>query len=398
MIPKVIRKQVIFDQQKKYHLKSWNKYPLLLFSLILFQLSVSQSCYQSTAVMGTPVSDMIKANDPRINNQLRIKTTSEESLSQLQNIKENKTFKVTNNVPEYRIGPMDVLEISSYTGNQVATSTITVNANGKISYSFVDDVDVVGLTPSELDTRLTDRLSSFLKNPRISVLVKEFKSKSATLLGEFASLRSSNLAQTASGRIFLTGKTTLMDLVAMAGGYTINADIKAVKIVRKGRTYHINLYDILEKGDENKNVIIEDGDVLDISALPEFGERIYVMGEVASQGIYSLNDARDVLGAISLSGGFTTLAVEENTLIVRGYPAGEPPLVMMSDINALLRKADLSQNVSLEDGDLVYVPRMLIGDINDWISNTTPLLDFIFYPKRFQDSYFTRDYLHLNRR
>jgi hypothetical protein len=35
------------------------------------------------------------------------------------------------------------------------------------------------------------------------------------------------------------------------------------------------------------------------------------------------------------------------------------------------RKADLSQNVRLKDGDLVYVPRMLIGDINDWIINIT---------------------------
>ena len=64
---------------------------------------------------------------------------------------------------------------------------------------------------------------------------------------------------------------------------------------------------------------------------------------------------------------------------------------MMSDVKALLRKADLAQNVRLQDGDLVYVPRMLIGDINDWIRNTTPLLELILYPARFDRYYTTTD-------
>ena len=190
-----------------------------------------------------------------------------------------------------------------------------------------------------------------------------------------------------------------MDLIAMAGGYTINADIKKVKLIRNGKRYVINLYDILEKADESLNVIIDNGDVLDIPELPEIGERIFVMGEVNSQGIYALKDARDLLGAISLAGNVTKLAKEENTLIVRGYGyKPEAPLVMMSDVRALLRKADLAQNIPLEDGDLIYVPRILIGDINDWIANTTPLLNFLFYPQELVDDYFTKDYLHLNRK
>jgi hypothetical protein len=62
----------------------------------------------------------------------------------------------------------------------------------------------------------------------------------------------------------------------------------------------------------------------------------------------------------------------------------------MSDVKALLRKADLGQNIRLQDGDLVYIPRMLIGDINDWIANTKPLLELILYPGRF-DAYYTAE-------
>jgi phage pi2 protein 07 len=84
---------------------------------------------------------------------------------------------------------------------------------------------------------------------------------------------------------------------------------------------------------------------------------------------------------------------------VRGYSTRENgPLVMMSDVKAMLRKADMAQNIELQDGDLVYVPRMLIGDINDWLTNMSPMFNFLLYPQKFVDDYFTRDYLHLDRK
>jgi protein involved in polysaccharide export with SLBB domain len=157
--------------------------------------------------------------------------------------------------------------------------------------------------------------------------------------------------------------------------------------MRSGKTYTINLYDIMQRGDNTQNIIIDDGDIVEIDDLPDFQERIYVLGEVTRQGVYDLKNARDLLGAIALAGSITRLAVEENTLIVRGYEPGKKPLVMMADVKAILRKGDISQNIPLKDGDLVYVPRMRIGDINEWIENTVPLLELLLYPARFRDDY-----------
>jgi polysaccharide export outer membrane protein len=171
-----------------------------------------------------------------------------------------------------------------------------------------------------------------------------------------------------------------MDLIAMAGGYTIDADIKNVRLIRQGRRFPINLYNIIERGDQSQNVIIDAGDIVDIPESP-LGQRVYVLGAVANQGVYRLQDARDLLTALSLAGNFTHEAKEENTLIVRGYDApGAKPLVMMADLDALLNKADVSQNIPLQDGDLVYVPRMLIADINRWIENAAPMLDLVRWP------------------
>lgn len=366
-------------------------YILLLIFLMLCGLVFGMSsCSSSTAVMGTPVKELSLTEGRSVGKEVASQGSRDE-VARLSHVKENEVFREIAGVSEYRIGPLDELEINSYIGDKVSTMSVTVNNRGTISYSFLDDLEAGGLTPSELDREITEGLSSYIRNPRIDVLVKEFNSKSAMVLGEFASLRTTSWMQAGSGRIPLKGRTTLLDLIAEARGYTVDADIKNTKLVRGGQAYMINLFDIIEKGDLTQNVIIDDGDTVEIPELPEFGERVYVLGEVVKQGIYPLKDAEDLLAAISLAGSFTRFAKEENTLVMRGYGPDKEPLVMMSDLNALLREADLRQNVHLEDGDLVYVPRMKIGDVNDWVENMKPILDILLWPAQFTRYYFDDD-------
>jgi len=362
----------------------------LIFLVLCVLVFVMSSCSSSTAVMGTPVKELSFTEGKGVGAEVSTQG-SREDIAGLSRVRENGVFREIAGVSEYRIGPLDVLEINSYIGDKMSTTSVTVNSRGTISYSFLDDLEAGGLTPSELDRVITEGLSSYIRNPRIDVLVEEFNSKSAMVLGEFASLRVNNWMQAGSGRIPLKGRTTLLDLIAEARGYTVDADIKNTKLVRGGQSYMINLFDIIEKGDLSQNVIIDDGDTVEIPELPKFGERVYVLGEVVKQGIYPLKDAQDLLAAISLAGSFTRFAKEENTLVMRGYGPDKEPLVMMSDLNALLREADLRQNVHLEDGDLVYVPRMKIGDVNDWVENMKPILDMMLWPAQFTRYYFDDD-------
>lgn len=367
----------------------FRKYPISLFLsplLSVLALLMVQSCYSTTAIKGTPVKELVITGDQTVIGRIPTQEEKEE-IARMSTVKSNKVFKEISGIPEYRIGPLDLLEITSHFGDKKTTVTLTVNNRGKISHSFIDDLDVTGLTPSQLDDLLTKELSTYIKRPRIDILVKEFNSKSALVMGELVALRATFRTKGESGRIYLQGKTTLLDFIALAGGYTEAGDIRNTRIMRSGKTYKINLYDIMQRGDNTQNIIIDDGDIVEISDLPDFDERIYVLGEVASQGVYDLKNARDLLGAIALAGSYTRLAVEENTLIVRGYEPGKKPLVMMADLKAILRKGDISQNIPLKDGDLVYVPRMRIGDINDWIQNTVPLLELLLYPARFRDDY-----------
>ena len=370
---------------------------LLMWAPLVFLLLLSlSSCSSSTAIQGTPVNEVATLEDRVPITRMQTEQNLE-ALARMSAVKQNAVFETVAGIPEYRIGAGDVIEINSYAGDKVTVGTVTVDSRGRISYSFLDHLKVEGLTSSQLEELLSAKLSAYVRNPRISVLVKEFNSKSATVIGEFSSLRNVSYGKGSSGRINLKGKTTLTDLIALGGGYTLNADIKNVKLVRKGKSYLINLYDIIERGDESQNVIIDEADVVNIPELPTYGERVYVLGEVYNQGIYPLKEAQDLLAALALAGNTNRLAKEENTLIVRGYEPGKPPNVMMADVKSLLRKADMSQNVRLRDGDLVYVPRMLIADINDWIVNMTPLLNLILYPGQFEDYYAYNPYLQYNK-
>src|SRR4030042_4516060 len=162
----------------------------LVFSLCLILLSafLLQACYSSTAVKGVPVKELVMAADQRVVKKA-ISRQDEEAIILMGQSRGNKTFIEISGIPEYLIGPSDILEINSHIGDQVTSTTVTVNSRGKISYSFIDDLEVNGLSPSQLDELITEKISAFIKNPRIDVLVKEFNSKSVTVLGEVASLR-----------------------------------------------------------------------------------------------------------------------------------------------------------------------------------------------------------------
>ena len=359
------------------------KYLLFIKTLIatcLLLMALMILACGTMAVKGTPVKELV-ATKPELEEMKKMKKAQKLELAKMSQVTENSVFETIDGIPEYRIGPLDILEINSRVGESSVTTLVTVNGLGKINFSFLDNLKAAGLTPTQLDALLTKELSAYIRNPRIDVMVKKYRSKSALALGEFSLLRGGSGSQTGSGKLFLEGKTTLMDFIALGHGYTVKGDIRRLKLIRKGKTYVINVYSIIEQGNENLNVIIDAGDTVDIPELPEVGEKVFIMGEVEDQGVYDLKDAEDLLSAIALAGKFTDEAKEENTLIVRATEVGKKPLVMMADCEALLERADLSQNIPLRDGDLVYVPRMVIGDINKWIRNLDPVLDWVFWSK-----------------
>jgi protein involved in polysaccharide export with SLBB domain len=319
-----------------------------------------------------------------------------EAIQQMSRITENSVFTEKYGVPEYIVGPGDVISINYWTpsrdeGFKQSTYTTMVRPDGKISFTFADDIKVSGHTAGEIKNILTGLAQKYMREPRIEVMVKEYKSKGALLFGQINILQQGT---SGPGRYPLLGKTRVLDLIVAAGGVisgqvTGNADLRQVELVRQGKQYSLNLYNAMFRGDVSDNVVLDNGDTITVPEMPTFAERVYVFGQVNSQGILKLKDSQDLLTAIALCGGTTMVAVKADIKIIREYKERQgKPLILSANLDQILMQGDLAQNIRLRDGDVIYVPRSVIGDINEFITVLTPSLDFLYNrPSGFRTNY-----------
>src|SRR5215471_1814884 len=110
---------------------------------------------------------------------------------------------------EYRIGPEDVLLISVWK-NEVMTRTVSVRPDGMISLPLLNDVQAAGLTPPELRLALIKRLQEYMPDPDVSVIVQDVRYFKVSVIGEVAK----------PGRFELKSRTTVLDVLAQAGGFS----------------------------------------------------------------------------------------------------------------------------------------------------------------------------------
>lgn len=100
-----------------------------------------------------------------------------------------------------------------------------------------------------------------------------------------------------------------------------------------------------------------------------FGSKnIFVLGEVTKPGSYAYRGGVNVLDAISLAGGWKNSAVLNSVMVVRKAFTDAPEAHRL-DVYALVKKGDFSQNLMLEPGDIIYVPKSFIANIGGFIEN-----------------------------
>ena len=331
-----------------------------------------------------------------------VKAAQAAEIKKLSQVDRNDVFTEARGMPEYIVGPGDVLQITFWDGSKPLAYTTEVRADGKISYSFVDDLYVSGLTVQQVDDALTEAMQKYIRNPRLELIVKEYRSKTALLFGQINRFDTGiSGVRSGPGRYPLTGKMTVLDLIVGAGGAISgqtegNGDLTRVELVRKGKIYTLNLYNSMFRGDMSENMILEDRDMVTVPELPIFGERVYVLGEVAQQGIYRLKDAYDLLAALSKAGGPTRVAIKSDVKVIREFQERQgKPIILSANYDEMTKRGDISQNVRLKNGDVVWVPRTAIGDINEFIINTVPLLEYMFYPGRYRDAYGQPDQMRI---
>ena len=271
---------------------------------------------------------------------------------------------------------------------------VPVRPDGMITFTFLEDIKVSGLTAQQVDDLLTNELSHYIRQPRVTVRVKEYNSKFVSILGAISTTAGIILgpdtprgSRSGPGSYALTGKTTVLQAIARAGGPTDQANLRQVNIRREtGQAVTVNINKVITQGDVSQNIVLDAGDTVLVPPVAEDPRnRVFVFGEVRNPGVFPTRGEITVMEAIALSGGFMQRAVLGDAKILRGDMTR--PEVIACDLNRLLKKGDMSQNISLHNGDVLYIPKNTIGRISDFLREIQPILDFILWPARVWDNY-----------
>lgn len=287
---------------------------------------------------------------------------------------ENLVYATILGTPEYKVGPSDVIKITVWEGRTPKEYIVIVQVDGSISFAYNPNMVVLNLTPTQIKNEVMEALSEYFKEPHVNIDIIEYNARKASILGQERDLQRTD---TGPGQYPLTGKTRIVDFISKHGGPTNSADLAQVKVVRsKGQTYFLNLYKAMFEGDVTQNLILDDGDVIFIPSLEVSARKFYILGEVANPGVYELKDEVNILEAIMIAGSFTDRASLSRVAIIRGDLTR--PEVLFSNIEAIIHKGDQSENVEIQNGDIIYVSRHVIGDINFVLSQVLPALNTLF--------------------
>ena len=152
----------------------------------------------------------------------------------------------------YRIGAEDLLQISVWK-NDAMSRLVPVRPDGKISLPLVNDVQAAGLTALELREVLVKRLAEYMPSPEVSVIVSDIRSFKVSVIGEV----------TRPGRYELKSWATVLDVLAIAGGFTQFASRSRIVILHpEGATMKRIPFNYNKVAGEQENFYLRNGDIV----------------------------------------------------------------------------------------------------------------------------------------
>lgn len=156
---------------------------------------------------------------------------------------------------DYVIGADDVLTVLFWREKDLSADA-TVRPDGKISLPLLNEIRAEGLTTQQLRERLIELAGKFVEDPNPTVIVKEINSRKVFITGQIEK----------PGPYSLNGKTTILQLIAMAGGLREFADGKNISVMRvqDGRQsiLRFNYQDVVKRRDFSQNIELKPGDTV----------------------------------------------------------------------------------------------------------------------------------------
>jgi polysaccharide export outer membrane protein len=157
---------------------------------------------------------------------------------------------------DYVIGSGDSLQVSVWKEPEASVPVAIVRPDGKVTVPLIKEIEVAGLTPMQAEQRITERLTKFIADANVTVVVATINSKKVYVVG----------AARKEGPLAYTYGMTVLQALSEAGGLTDYARRKKIYILRSenGREYRLDFnYDDVLKGESmEQNIVLLAGDTI----------------------------------------------------------------------------------------------------------------------------------------
>jgi polysaccharide export outer membrane protein len=264
---------------------------------------------------------------------------------------------------EYRVGPKDLIQVQVENFAELS-QTVRVNADGTIRLPYLGRIAAEGKTTEELADSIAAGLrGDYLKEPKVTVTVKEYRSRVLHIEGAVRN----------PGAYVIEDRPSMLKLITLAGGLTndhgstafVFREIKKPDITggagqktsqqglevddAKYQMIKVNINGLL-KGHFEQNLVLEPGDIVNIPTTDVF----FIAGEVNAPGSYPLKQGTSLRQAISLAQGTNYKAALSRAVIFREAPDTGKREELKVDIKAVM--SGKQEDIPLQANDVIIIP------------------------------------------
>jgi polysaccharide biosynthesis/export protein len=269
---------------------------------------------------------------------------------------------------QYRVGPRDILTITVWDHPELTipagefrsaeASGTLVGEDGNIFYPYAGVMKAAGKTVEEIREQLTQKLAVYIEQVQLDVRVADYRSQRVYVVGEVT---------TPGVQLVKDIPLTVLEAINRSGGLSPRADSRNVTLTRNDKTYNVNLQALYEIGDLKQNVLLENGDVLNV---PDNSfNKVFVLGEsnlvsTIAGGSNQTQRSRTVMmekgrmtmaEALSDGGGFNQETADAARVFVFRNGLGKPQIFHLDtkSPDALL----LADRFPLQPHDIIFIDR-----------------------------------------
>lgn len=228
-----------------------------------------------------------------------------------------------------------------------------IMSNGKFYFPVLEDIDIGyveadGKTIAAVEEDIRSRLNKYYADDSVTVDLIAVEIRPGQGISIFGMVSFPKVVKYEEG-------LKLLDILMSAGSFKEGANLHKVSLSRDNNITYMDISDLVQGRNFVSNIDMKEGDIIIVPNMIEYtNAQVTILGKVSKPGSYLLPDDTLVLEAVAAAGGPEGRAAVGKTIIIR-MQDGEPKVIHI-DLKALINKADLTQNLGVRDGDVIFVP------------------------------------------